>query len=159
MKRYVSALAMVALLPWAAACFQHTYTVGSGAPEGTVVYKQWHHHWLFGLIRPQLQRQVDVDRFCPSGNATVHQEVSFVNGLVDVLIGVIYSPTTVTIRCDTGEEASVELSADAMAHMARQPGFVEVVDAVAPDRLDELQLALQRAERETTEAATVRARR
>jgi hypothetical protein len=124
------------------ACFQHTFTVGSGAPDGEIVYKQWHHHWLFGLIRPKLQRDVTLARFCPSGNATIHEETSFVNGLIDILIGVIYAPTTVTIRCSDGETAQIELSADEVFFLTHDPSFLEVVAVVAPVRYEEVRISL-----------------
>ncbi len=125
------------------ACFQHTYTVGAGAPDGEIVYKNWHHHWLFGTIRPKLQKELDVEKFCPSGNATIHEEVSFLNGLIDVLIGIIYSPTTVEIRCDNGERASLELSDDDVIAIVTDPLFLDVVTELAPERLEETRLALR----------------
>jgi hypothetical protein len=70
-------------------CFQHTFTLGAGAPDGTPVYMAWHHHWLFGLIRPEFQEEIVVAKLCPSGNATLHEETTFLNGLIDVLIGII----------------------------------------------------------------------
>ena len=124
-----------------AGCFQHTYTLGTGAPEGEIVYKHWHHHWLFGLIRPDLQKNLEVEEHCPSGNATIHQEVSFVNGLIDVLIGFVYSPTTVTIQCDDGQQAELELSGDEVAELVEDPLFLEVVAEVAPQRLGEIEEA------------------
>lgn len=144
MKRTLAALSVLALAVVSAACFQHTYVVGSGAPQGEIVYKHWHHHWLFGLIRPDLQKELDVDQFCPSGDATIHEEVSFANGIVDVLIGFVYSPTTVTIRCANGEEVEVALAADDVERIARDPLFLEYLDAVAPERTAEARVALER---------------
>ena len=138
----VPALAAVLCLT-ATGCFKHTYEVGAGAPEGEVVYKHWHHHWLFGLIRPELQKQLDVDKFCPSGNATVHEEQSFVNGLINVLIGIVYSPTTVTIRCDDGAVARVELDEEQVARLVRDPLFPLAVDRFAPERREEVWMALE----------------
>lgn len=135
--------ALVLLAVGLTACFQHTYNVGAGAPDGEIVYRHWHHHWIFGLIRPELQKELDLEKFCPSGNATIHQKVSFVNGLVDVLIGFIYSPTTVEIRCDNGERARVELSPEEVTAIVTDPLFLEVVAELAPERLAEARLALR----------------
>ena len=99
-----SALVASALVLTLTACLQHTYTIGTGAPAGKQVYKNWHHHWLFGLIRSEHQKELLLADHCPSGNATIHEETSFVNGLVDLLTWFIYSPTTVTILCDGGTE-------------------------------------------------------
>lgn len=123
-------------------CLQHTYVVGDGAANGEIVYKHWHHHWLFGLIRPEIQEQLDVEALCPSGNAEIHQRKSFANGLVDALTSFIYTPTTVTVRCAGGEErgmASVELSETEARKIAASPRFREVVAEVAPERLEELE--------------------
>ena len=76
-----------------AGCFQHTYTVGAGAPTEPVAYSQWRHHWIAGLISPG--HEMDVQEVCPSGNATIHQEQTFLNGLVAVLTTGIYVPRTV----------------------------------------------------------------
>ncbi len=125
-------------------CFQHTFTIGSGAPEGQIVYKNWHHHWVFGLIEPKLQKVLNIDELCPSGNATIHEEVSFVNGLIDVLIGFIYSPTTVTVQCENGARAEIELSEEQVTALVTDPAFLRIVEELAPQRLEETRLALTR---------------
>ena len=63
------------------------------------MYSKWHSHWLFAIIG---EDNVDVLKVCPSGNATVRNDVSFLNGLVGVIIGIIYYPTTVEVFCDGG---------------------------------------------------------
>ena len=123
-------------------CLQHTYTIGAGAPVGQQVYKNWHHHWFFGLIRSQHQEDLVLADLCPSGNATIHEETSFVNGLVDILTWFIYSPTTVTILCDDGTQAEVALSADDVERIVRDPLFPQFVAEVAPMRLAEAEAAL-----------------
>ena len=40
------------ILLFTAACYEHTYTMGAGAPHAPVVYERWHNHWLGGLISP-----------------------------------------------------------------------------------------------------------
>jgi len=142
MRRFTVPLLVVVLGLLLTGCFKHTYQVGAGAPEGEVVYKHWHHHWLFGLIRPELQKTLDLNKFCPSGDATIHEEQSFVNGLINVLVGIIYSPTTVTIRCGDGSQARIELSEEQVAGLVRDPLFPLIVDQVVPERLDEVNLAL-----------------
>ena len=135
-------LALAVMLPLAG-CFQHTFTVGTGAPDGELVYKAWHHHWLFGLIRPEYQDEVLVSKVCPSGNATIHKETTFLNGLIDVLIGFLYSPTTVTITCDDGSQTEVELSAEEVAEIVNDPLFLEIVAERQPERLVEMRMALE----------------
>ena len=135
-------LSVVVMLPLAG-CFQHTFTVGAGAPDGELVYKAWHHHWLFGLIRPEFQENVLVTKVCPSGNATIHKETTFLNGLVDLLIGFIYSPTTVTITCDDGSQSPIELSASEVSEIVNDPLFLEIVAEQAPERLAEVYAAAE----------------
>ena len=136
-------LAASALALTLTGCLQHTFSIGTGAPAGAQVYKNWHHHWLFGLIRPKHQQTLDLADYCPSGNATLHEETSFVNGLVDVLTWFIYSPTTVTILCDDGSKAELALSADDVFRVIHHPRFPELVADVAPARLAEAKAALE----------------
>lgn len=89
-------------------CFHHSYTTGTGAPNGNIVYSEWHSHFLFAIIGDDT---VDVKRLCPSGNATIRNDVTFLNGLIGVLIGIIYYPTTVEIRCDEGGPPAPRASA------------------------------------------------
>ena len=141
MTRAISHALLLALCLLLAGCFQHTFTVGAGAPDGELVYKAWHHHWIFGLIRPEHQEDVLVSKHCPSGNATIHKETTFLNGLIDVLIGIIYSPTTVTITCADGSQTSIELESEEVAEIVNDPLFMEVVADLAPERLAEVHAA------------------
>jgi Bor protein len=52
---------------------------------------------------PWRRGPVDVKQYCPSGNATVRNDVTALNGLIGILIGIIYYPTTVEVWCaDSG---------------------------------------------------------
>ena len=126
-------------------CHQHTYTVGQGAPTGPVVYEERQNHWLAGLIG---DKTLDVPRICPSGNATIHDEQSFLNGLVATLTWGIYSPTTVKIRCDSGDSAAVVLSESQVIAILTSPAFLERVETVMPGRLAEAQLGVQALEQD-----------
>jgi Bor protein len=86
----------VALALLGAGCFHHVYHVGTGAPAAPMVYNSWHNHFLFGIIG---EDAVDVSRLCPSGNATIRNDITPINGVICVLIGVIYCPTTVEVHC------------------------------------------------------------
>lgn len=144
MRRRATLVIILGLAIGSSACMKHTYTLGSGAPDAEVVYKHWHHHWLFGLIRPELQKQLDITALCPSGTVTIHQERSFVNGLIDVLTWFIYTPTTVTVQCDNGKSADVELSAETVAGITRDPRFLDYVAELVPERIEEVRLVLAR---------------
>ena len=126
-------------------CFEHTYTVGQGAPAGPVVYEEWNNSWLGGLIG---EKNLDVTELCPSGNAPIHDEQTFLNGLVGALTGGIYTPTTVTIRCDSGRLAEVGLSESEVIAIVRSPAFLERVQMVMPGRLQEARLGIQALEQD-----------
>ncbi len=127
--RMMAAIGFVAV---AAGCFEHTYTVGAGAPTGPVVYGEWQNHWLGGLIG---ERTHELSEVCPSGNATIHDEQTFLNGLVTALTGGIYAPTTVTIRCSTGQSAQLQLSRKEVISILTAPAFRERVETVLPGHL------------------------
>lgn len=122
------------------ACYEHTFTVGQGAPTGPVVYSEWHSSWLGGLIG---ERNIDVDQVCPSGNATIHDEQSFLNGLVAALTAGIYTPTEVKVRCDTGRAVDIGLDEGDVMSILRAPAFLERIEHVMPRRLDEVQAGLR----------------
>ena len=132
---------MTAVLAFAAGgCLEHTYTVGTGAPVGPKVYEEWHSHWLGGLIG---ERTMDIDEYCPSGNATIENEQSFLNGLVAALTSGIYMPTTVTIRCDDGRNADVELDEGEVMTILHAPEFLGRVEEMAPSRFADAQVSLR----------------
>lgn len=134
MKQMACGLMMVGVLVSTTGCFEHTYNAGVGAPAGSVVYDEWQSHWLGGLIG---ERTLDIRTYCPSGNATVHDEQSFLNGLVATLTAGIYAPTTVTIRCDTGGTVGLTLEESELITILSAPAFLEGVQRYAPDRYDE----------------------
>ena len=134
MKQMARGLMMVGVVASITGCFEHTYNVGAGAPTGSVVYDEWQSQWLGGLIG---ERTLDIRTYCPSGNATVHDEQSFLNGLVASLTAGIYAPTTVTIRCDTGRDVELTLDEAELMTIFSAPAFLEGVARFAPDRYDE----------------------
>lgn len=124
----------------ASACYEHTFTVGQGAPTGPVVYSEWHSSWLGGLIG---ERNIAVDQVCPSGNATIHDEQSFLNGLVSVLTAGIYTPTEVKIRCDTGQSVGIELDESEVMSILRAPSFMQRIEHTMPDRIGDVEAGLR----------------
>ena len=135
--RVVTAMGLVAVL---AGCYEHTYTVGAGAPAGTLVYDHWQNPWLGGLIG---EIDVEVGEVCPSGNATIHNEQSFLNGLVTALTVGIYTPTEVKIRCDTGQQDDLALSAEEVGRIMLAPAFLNRVETLLPVRFQEARLGVR----------------
>lgn len=129
------------------ACFHHSYTVGSGAPNGRVVYSRWHSHFLFGIIG---EDNVDVMAVCPSGNATVRNDITVVNGIIGALIGIIYYPTTVEVFCaDGGPPAaptSLILTPEQTRRIAASAEFESWVAEVAPEQAALAHVAAQAAQ-------------
>ena len=118
-------------------------SVGKGAPSGKMVYENnWTSHWFFGIIGEEI---VDIKKVCPSGNATIHDEISFVNGLIGFLIGIVYYPSTVTVRCDTGEMTQIELTTEQVAKLVSDPYFLDLVEEIAPERIKEAMIAQNKA--------------
>ena len=137
MKKVFMVLIIAAFAFGAQGCYKHTFNVGQGAPNGKQVYNSWHAHWLFGIIG---DKELDIDQICPSGNATIHNEISFVNGLVGALIGVVHYPTTVWIKCEQTTSA-LELSVDQAITLATHPDFLHYVGEVAPDLMEKAEKA------------------
>ena len=131
-------VALVAILS-VAGCFQHTVDVGGGARHAPVVYDHWEHFWLAGLIG---HVRVDVERMCPSGQATIETRQSFLNGLVAGLTSGIYTPTTVRVRCRDGRRAALELSAEEMRAVAGDESFRAQGADELPERLADVEAAL-----------------
>ena len=142
-------MAAIGLVVVAAGCFEHTYTVGAGAPAGPVVYGEWQNHWLGGLLGERTQ---EVSEVCPSGNATIHDEQTFLNGLVAVLTTGIYTPTKVTIRCRTGQSAQLQLSRKEVVSILTAPAFRERLETVLPGRLHNVEPGIEALEEDLADA-------
>ena len=143
MRKLVVVLMLVAFLSvTTVGCFKHTYTVGKGGDNGKDVYSEWHAHWLFGIIGDE---NVNLKKYCPSGNATIKEQITFVNGLIGALIGLIYYPTTVKIECKMGGRAAIELTPQQMAQIALDANFLDFVEDVNPALLPDARLAQQSA--------------
>jgi hypothetical protein len=104
----------------ATGCYEHTYTIGTGAPTGPLVYDEWQNHWLGGLIE---EKTLDIGALCPSGG--------------------IYTPTMVRIRCDSGGSAQVGLDEGEVMAIVTSPAFLERLERVMPDRLEEARLGVR----------------
>lgn len=123
-----------------AACFQHTYHVGAGAPAAPVTTDQWRHHWLGGLISPD--KEMNIRAVCPSGDATIEQEQTFLNGLVGVLTGGLYMPTTVQVRC-AGGSVALDLTSEEVERIVTSTAFLDRIGEEAPSRLRDVESALE----------------
>ena len=132
-------LGCVALMVALAGCYEHTFHVGAGAPYAPVVEDEWQNFWLGGLIG---HYRLDVERLCPTGDATIEAKQTFLNGLVAALTSGIYTPTTVKVRCRTGRRADLGLSAQDVRTLVGDPAFMDWVGQDMPGLLDEVTSAV-----------------
>lgn len=143
-KRRIVAVSSLALaLIFAFGCFTHTYHVGKGAPTGKVVYQKWHSHWLSGLI--STNPDVNIKELCPSGNATIVDQHTFVNLLIAAFIGIIWYPTTVTVKCADGSTSEIEISPETAAQIVADDNFLMAVNEIAPESALEAAVAHENA--------------
>ena len=123
MRKIVRFATLIALLGslGLAACHRHTYSVGSGGDvHRSPAYRRWQSHWLFGVIG---ETKLDIEKVCPSGNATVRDEHSLLNSVVAAFIGAVWWPTTVTIYCGDNQpkQASIAFTPDELRRLAQDP--------------------------------------
>lgn len=92
----IAALALVALT----GCYKITYTNGGPASMAPPTRAEWHHRLVYGLVELE---PVAVNQVCPGGTFTqAHTEVSLPNGIVQMIVGVLYTPSTIQIWCASG---------------------------------------------------------
>jgi hypothetical protein len=122
-------------------CFKHTYTYGAGGNTGAPPKPDdaFVSHYLAGLIGEEV---VDVKSICPSGNATVKDYQSFLNGLICALIGIIWYPSTIEVYCDKGETAVLTITPEQMRAMVKDPRVVQLLRESAPADSDRLAAAM-----------------
>ena len=104
-----------------------------------MVEDEWQNFWLGGLIG---HYRLDVERLCPTGDATIEAKQTFLNGLVAALTSGIYTPTTVKVRCRTGRRADLGLSAQDVRTLVGDPAFMDWVGQDMPGLLDEVTSAV-----------------
>lgn len=80
-------------------------TIETGLPPGNqTLEKPWASGWVFGLVPPST---VETASRCPNGVARVETHLSFVNQLVALITGYIYTPMTIRVTC-AGPGTSME---------------------------------------------------
>ncbi len=108
------------LLLLAAGCYKIDYVQGPSDPFPSET--EWHHIGIFGLV--EFTNPVRLDQICPQGWARVHNERSFLNGLVTRVLslwgaGWVYQPHTVKVYCSSGQTLQVELNDQGLATSAQ----------------------------------------
>jgi hypothetical protein len=93
MKRILLILALAVTGCW-------RMTVRNGNPVGQTPIEyddKWHHGFILGMV--EVSGPYDLSKICSRGWAEIHTETPFAQGLVTVLVGLIYDPQSVTVRC------------------------------------------------------------
>jgi hypothetical protein len=118
-------------------CYKHSYNVGSGGNlNSEPKYSHWESHWFFGLIG---ESNVDVRHLCPSGNATLKDEHTFLNSLVGAFTGIVWYPTTVEVYCgEGGKAATLRLTPEEVRRIALSPETLEWARHVSQVKAAEL---------------------
>ena len=88
----ISGLAIGMLL--VAACHSMRFDVRDG-PRAPIVQER-NYYFLFALIPT---RAIDVHEKCPNGVASIFEETTFVDGLIDFFTLSLVSPRSTTYRC------------------------------------------------------------
>jgi len=103
--RHALAACMVVLL--SSGCYHARIETGL-QPSGQTVERSFAHSWLAGLVPPST---VETMGRCPDGVARVDTQLSFVNQLVSVLTGGIYTPMSIRVSCAAAREDAEETAA------------------------------------------------
>ena len=114
MNRVFSILIPVVLTALVPGCFSTTLRSGKPAePQPATVLdgvsaaefdERWHHGFVNGVA--EVDGNYNLRHICPNGWAEITTKESFLNGIVTVGTGLLYTPQSVTIRCAQGTTAS-----------------------------------------------------
>lgn len=123
MVRRISMVGVVAFV--AAGCYHAT--IDTGLPPGNQGIEQgFASSFLWGLVPPAT---VETANQCPNGVARVETQISFVNGLVNILTFSIYTPMSISVTCAAGMDDGADLpEVDASASGATPQAFMEAAD-------------------------------
>jgi hypothetical protein len=85
----------------------YTTRVHSGMPgaiPAPLATERWHHTLVGGLA--EVSDPIDLEALCPQGWASIHEEYTFLNGLVASVTEQIYTPRTYTVTCSGAAPAA-----------------------------------------------------
>lgn len=109
MKRFIASILLVALVMTTTGCFHNQVIVESNydSSQPAPDYRNaWQAYAIMGLI-PLGNNPIDLAQVCPQGAGVVQTKQTFVNGLVNVLIGVFVSFQDVSATCARAPGASL----------------------------------------------------
>ena len=100
-------------------------TIDTGLAPGSKTVEMWKHSWIYGLVPPSV---VEAQSECENGVARVETQQSFVNGLVNVLTGGIYTPMTVIVTC-AKDMSAVDEGAETVVSLPYGSDYAQIMDA------------------------------
>ncbi|MFT5582796.1 MAG: hypothetical protein ACI9VR_000372 [Cognaticolwellia sp.] len=84
------------------------YNYGSKV-KGDPEIRDWHHRALWGLV--ELSDPVDISDVCPNGDfARIRTKTSIGNSITTMILGTLYSPSTVQVWCADGDTFRAQVS-------------------------------------------------
>ena len=114
MKRFSTLILLVGLLMPLTGCF-HNQIIVEKNYNSSATEPDWRSGWqayaLAGLI-PLGNNPIDMAQACPQGAGIVEVKMSFVNGLVNALIGFFVSFQDVAITCANAPAADADPGVD-----------------------------------------------
>ena len=91
MRKIISAILLVGIT----GCYHATIETGV-APSGQTVDREWASSWIYGLVPPST---TETQAKCPNGVSKVETQLSFVNMVVGMVTGGIYTPMQINVTC------------------------------------------------------------
>ena len=101
-------------------------TIDTGLAPGHKTVEMWKHSWIYGLVPPSV---VEAQSECENGVAKVETQQSFLNGLVNVLTGGIYTPMTVIVTCAADGMSSAAVDSESVVTVPYGSDYAEIMDA------------------------------
>ena len=101
-------------------------TIDTGLAPGYETVEMWKHSWIYGLVPPSV---VEAQSECENGVAKVETQQSFLNGLVNVLTGGIYTPMTVIVTCAAADMSSAAVDSASVVTVPYGSDYEEIMGA------------------------------
>ena len=101
-------------------------TIDTGLAPGHKTVEMWKHSWIYGLVPPSV---VEAQSECENGVARVETQQSFINGLVNVLTGGIYTPMTVIVTCAADDMSSAAVDSASVVTVPYGSDYEEIMNA------------------------------
>lgn len=95
MRQLLRGTALLLVVAMGAGCYHATVDTGL-TPSPVVVEKGFAASWIDGLVPP---KPIDTHAQCPKGVAKVETQLTFVNMLVGVITGGIFTPMSIKATC------------------------------------------------------------